>query len=565
MLLTVTPLADVGPPSPAPPPTAPKPSKDNARLQRLLRKGAKRGGVQASPTMPPKSFRSTLSPVSEADLESSEPTAPKKLIPPPLNLPPRFQIKAVTHRVPSPYPKHRGFTFTVVEQQSLNQFLSSPQPRQTPSPRPPDANILDVQSQDHDMHPPCSPGGKEPPYCSQGSATPKTSTPTLSAMSHAPISNIRTTTVLSLPVTPQKSSGHLSPKIEETRNEGQSNKDIMITENGYQIQKSGHTGSAMTASCLSNDVAAELPTIVLTDQKGDTYKPGGCCSISPVVTPTTQTTLSPSPEDTNKKGPLCSGDVDIPHQMSTHDTGHKDTIQTPALRDTDVHSGSCTLPPGTTSISPSSELTALPKGQCTSIMGKHKVPGTEVLQPTIKAAVPEEMNLLKNPERARPPRRKPGGGWARLVKHLVVEPDEPTFPEQQKPGDKKEKAGENVGSATEVPQQSRSSRANKMWDALLYHMSTPSKVQDKPGSEAPPALPFLRSRLPLLLHRPRFDARKLKEAVSRPLRRVNAFFHRRTGDKPISTFNRTASGWSIRAEDAQQGDDVDKMEQKVKV
>lgn len=184
---------------------------------------------------------------------------------------------------------------------------------------------------------------------------------------------------------------------------------------------------------------------------------------------------------------------------------------------------------------------------------------------TAKYPDSEEGTLLKSPERTKPPRKKPGGGWARLMKHLVVEPDEPTFPEPQKTEGKEEKTEEAKGANTEAKPQSKGLRANKMWDALLYHISTSSKGQEKPASgegsttetasapaAAPSQFPFLRFRLPLLLHRPRFDARKLKEAASRPLRRVTSFFHRRITDKSSGTFNRTASGWSIKGDDAEQ-------------
>ncbi|XP_054426685.1 proline-rich protein 33 [Pteronotus mesoamericanus] len=67
-------LCPQGPPGP-PPPLLPKPGKDNLRLQRLLRKAARRNVAGARPSAPPGAFRASLSPVSEAS-HDQEPAAP---------------------------------------------------------------------------------------------------------------------------------------------------------------------------------------------------------------------------------------------------------------------------------------------------------------------------------------------------------------------------------------------------------------------------------------------------------------------------------------------------------
>lgn len=64
-----------GPPGP-PPPLLPKPGKDNVRLQRLLRKAARKKVVGGGPSAPPGAFRASLSPVSEAS-HDQETTAPR--------------------------------------------------------------------------------------------------------------------------------------------------------------------------------------------------------------------------------------------------------------------------------------------------------------------------------------------------------------------------------------------------------------------------------------------------------------------------------------------------------
>ncbi|KFZ63531.1 hypothetical protein N338_03416, partial [Podiceps cristatus] len=111
----------------SPPPTLPKPGKDNLRLQRLLKKAAKKNAVLASEQA--KSFRSSLSPVNEAspDLEHNEsaPPAetPKTAAPPSASLPAHLSVKPVTHRIPSPFRKSKPFTLKVTEQRRIAEHL----------------------------------------------------------------------------------------------------------------------------------------------------------------------------------------------------------------------------------------------------------------------------------------------------------------------------------------------------------------------------------------------------------------------------------------------------------
>ncbi|KFQ87723.1 hypothetical protein N337_10665, partial [Phoenicopterus ruber ruber] len=111
----------------SPPPTLPKPGKDNLRLQRLLKKAAKKNAVLASEQA--KSFRSSLSPVNEAspDLEHNEsaPPAetPETTAPSSTSLPTRLSVKPVTHRIPSPFRKSKPFTLKVTEQRRIAEHL----------------------------------------------------------------------------------------------------------------------------------------------------------------------------------------------------------------------------------------------------------------------------------------------------------------------------------------------------------------------------------------------------------------------------------------------------------
>ncbi|XP_077316850.1 proline-rich protein 33 [Lithobates pipiens] len=526
MLLTVTPLENPGPPSPVPPPIAPKPGKNNARLQRLLRKSAKKNGAQPLPTQSPKTFRSTLSPVTEGDIESLEPAAAQKNLPPPIILPPRFQIRGVTHRVPSPYPKH-SFTFTVPEQQSLNQYLSPSPTPDTPSPRPSGSSTHDSPflfpsggcTSDH---------GSLRANASPRPCTPRhvTFNPTHNTQSVAPL-----IIVSDLPIVAETEPRLDFPNKAETIRENQDNINVPNTESGNATlnsplpdqQRLINTSSCSTVSLEDNPVRLQVASATLVEIN----KTELCLTVA--ETSSNSSTLPLRPTEVNQ------------------------TI-------TAVHSTDGGLPlfaEVKTTRSPP-EVKSVPK------LVKTK-PAISETDATTSAKLPnsEKGNMLKSPERPKPPRKKPGG-WARLMKHLVVEPDEPKFPEPQKIEGKKEKTEEAKAADTETTQQSKGLRANKMWDALLYHMAASSKGQEKPasaeGSTPPDAasaptqsqFPFLRFRLPLLLHRPRFDARKLKEAAARPLRKVTAFFHRRITDKSTSTFNRTASGWSLKAEDVEQ-------------
>ncbi|XP_075437861.1 proline-rich protein 33 [Ascaphus truei] len=534
MLLTVTALADLGPvsPTPAPPPTAPKPPKHHARLQHLLRKAAKRSGVPPPPSQPPKSFRSTLSPVSEADLEGLEPAAYRPHLPPPLYLPPRFQIRPVIFHVASPYSKHHSFTFTVSEKQSLSQYLGSPVPPDTPAPHAPRTSTPDRLM-------PRPPGTTSPHPT--GATTTK---PTPPAVTPPPKYYVPATPVLKLPVIPQKSGGPLPLEVEMER---QLDTGVTNAEIGYCTPKPGDTGTARAPTPRSTETPRSFPTA----QEGATDKISGNCPPTLEMTPTLQPSLPPTFGDTDIRRLIspCPGGADTTSPILPPSSGAKDkTLSLTALRATDTASGTFPAPPEATPRSPCSGVTNTPRDLCSPTMGgsAHVIPVLEAAPLSLKEAASEEPSLLKSPERPRPPRKKPGKGWARLVKHLVVEPEEQKYPEQETP-----EGGEAAsGGATEAPLQSRGARANKMWDTLLYHMVTSTGGQEKPGSTAPLPLPFLRSRLPLLLNRPRFDARKLKEAASRPLRRVNAFFHRRPREQPASNFNRTASGWSIRGEEA---------------
>lgn len=138
MLLSVVsiPSAAGGPrpePSPGPPPPLlPKPGKDNQRLQKLLRKAARKKMVGTTPTSPG-AFRTSLSPVSEAshDLETTvlcPAEAPHTVAPLP-----RSPHTPIIHHVASPLQKST-FSFSLPQQRSLATHLKALPSLEAPAP-----------------------------------------------------------------------------------------------------------------------------------------------------------------------------------------------------------------------------------------------------------------------------------------------------------------------------------------------------------------------------------------------------------------------------------------------
>lgn len=166
-------------------------------------------------------------------------------------------------------------------------------------------------------------------------------------------------------------------------------------------------------------------------------------------------------------------------------------------------------------------------------------------------------------------------GWTRLKKHMVVEQEEPKFPETEDKsqvdvnGSSQKTAGDDELSADqcanqEVLMKQEGPKALKMWDALLFQMfSTKERIMrqihvnkkdsddKKSHKEHQADVPSFVNRLPVLLYSPRFDARKLKEAAERPLTKIAAVFERglikRKGQEDEQKdFNRKARGFASK-------------------
>ncbi|XP_078538867.1 proline-rich protein 33 [Lissotriton helveticus] len=538
----------------APPPLLPKPGKENIRLQKVLQKAAKKKNPPAASAQP-KAFRSTLSPVSEAgpDLEHYE----RSPHPPPtpetptflgLSLPPRFFIKPAVHHVASPYPQHRSFTFTVTEQRSLSECL-----RRTPSPRPPSPSVKPVIPplllQQPPKIRPTAPSLVPAPSSQAHFPRPipqivePVAPSNFTANLHTPVfdvtvQEVQVNVVQSLLPEPEslRASRAISECIQKAM--ARTKEDNIPSELGQTeaIQKSA---PLMTSpQTITNNTASKNPQEALL-----TLAPQNKPSSESVSGPTTtnvQPNIIKAPENNTTVLTTKTTELLTPTQQDTKSTQHERVVEV------DITTQKANT---TEQVPVSPDLSASSR------------PSTKV-EP-----------LLKTVEKVKPPRTKLSG-WSRLKKHLVVEPEVPQFPvpeseamqgkEEAVEEDKKEGKAVEDNSPVNKTSKPKESRANKMWDALLYQMSSPreeekqkeekeksseGKEQSSKKDEKPSF--FFRCRLPLLLYRPRFDARKLREAASRPLKKITTMFdlgrlNRKAPEEEAKDFNRTASGWQLK-------------------
>ncbi|XP_059369173.1 mucin-2 [Carassius carassius] len=196
-------------------------------------------------------------------------------------------------------------------------------------------------------------------------------------------------------------------------------------------------------------------------------------------------------------------------------------------------------------------------------------------QETLSEPTLDDQKKLNEPKGAQKPKglKAKLSGWTRLKKHMVVEPEAPSFPESEveknsqktdiKISGKDKSAGakeESLG-GQDVVKKKDDPRATKMWDAVLFHMfATKEKImkqihsnkteegEQKNIEKDGQLVPSFVHRLPILLYSPRFDARKLKEAAAKPLNKIATAFergllHRKQQGEEPKDFNRTAKGF----------------------
>ncbi|XP_048828153.1 neurofilament heavy polypeptide isoform X6 [Brienomyrus brachyistius] len=185
-------------------------------------------------------------------------------------------------------------------------------------------------------------------------------------------------------------------------------------------------------------------------------------------------------------------------------------------------------------------------------------------------SLPEGEVLLKTMLKTKGLKSKVSG-WSRLKKHMIVEPEEPKFPEaeseskkdveqQEKTDGQKKPTEPDAESDSQGETKSKDSpRAMKMWDAVLFQMFSTkenilqqidaNKSEEEKTVRNTQEIPSFAYRLPLLLYSPQFNARKLKEAASRPTTKILTVFElgligRKNQDEEPKDFNRTAKGFN---------------------
>lgn len=420
------------PPPGPPPPLLPKPGKDNQRLQKLLRKAARKKMVGTTPTQPG-AFRTSLSPVSEASHDLETTVQHPAEAPHTVALLPRSPHTPIIHHVVSPLQKST-FSFSLPQQRSLaTHFKASP--------------------------------SLEAPAL--GTARPPSGFAHLSA--------------------PTASGTH-------------------ITQVHIRLSPSSHTRTP------------ESPRMALDGDKNlctsSTHSLIPVAHIRPL--PTGVQAVSPGPEEPSVTRPLSSFQASV-----SREAGARVVVPiAPTYRS-----------PGP---SPYNPAPVAPQAEHLEELAPPR-PAMESKQISSlpRASGPSGLHSRPGPKVAPKPCLS---GWARLKKQMMEEPEEPTFPElKQSLEPTKQSLPAPVGL------QPPTSRASRMWDAVLYRMSLAESRRGQPvgtGNGGHPVACL--SRLPFLC-RPRFNARKLQEVV-RPPPTLHPIQELHSQPK---NFNRTAAGWKL--------------------
>uniref|UniRef100_A0A672TP81 Proline rich 33 n=1 Tax=Strigops habroptila TaxID=2489341 RepID=A0A672TP81_STRHB len=526
----------------SPPPTLPKPSKDNLQLQRLLKKAAKKNALRASEQT--KSFRSSLSPVNEAspDLEHNESTPPAETLETTAyastSLPTRLSIKTITHRVPSPFRKSKPFTLKVTEQRRIAEHLMLTNSPAMPLLHKPGAPETPQQPEGMDTHLP----SLHDPSIPVSPQPPPTSTP---SKERAPEATY---------ITKVHTYFHsVKPPRAKTATSNQ-------TQGTISHEDKRPSSPAPETSC-SEPHPRQVPTLLNGSKAMSTalepplLSAAGAEPLKQAPRPalTEDSLKAPSPKPT-----IADGHTDKPmtHGSDTKISGSERAPELPK-QDQDIQKP---LTP-TTPCMQARPATETPEQADSTSATSTDTKAEHVIQPQLTPSLPNTSPPLKAEptlsliEEPRPPGAN-ASGWHRLRKHLMVQPEAPSFPESEP-----EKLGQEGGSKEEEGNSSQAinqdcrlfkSKATRMWDAILYQMTVNKerKQQAEEKKLRKEESLFLPRRLPILLHKPRFDARKLKELATKPMTKItSAFevsrFRPKAAEEHTKSFNRTASGWSV--------------------
>ncbi|XP_074086890.1 proline-rich protein 33 isoform X2 [Macrotis lagotis] len=547
MLITVPMPHEPGSPYPPalPPPLLPKPAKDNLRLQKLLKKTAKKKASLT--TLQTSAFRASLSPVSEASHDQdagpqpwtetpravaplappappslpaphapptslaphAPPTLPAPLAPsdPPrplaLPTPPRVLVpttrspyKPIIQHVSSPLQK-KTFTFNLTEQRSLAEHFRMTTPQfGGPGPDTPKAlgSFVPVSAPREATHvsrihihvqPVLSPQSPDPATHVSWGPEPqeRPGDHEQEVATPQPVAPHQPSPMLQIPV------AHIQP----------------LTPN---VQATNHCPEPPSSARLSPSGEAAAPKQVITKivvPIAPTYRSPGPSQHSPLPrAPSTKAEPPPVPPKPNTVYPKFASASDTKQQS-----------------------------PGP--LSPSRAFSPETPSK----------PLVTVLSPT-----PSGEGAKEAPT---PIPKTRFSGWTRLKKQLIVAPEAPPFPEPEGAEAQPEQAGGGSREPATIPATPRPpvSRATRMWDAVLYRMSVAkggNQLEDtKEGSRALPGGLLGRGNFLPFLYRPRFDARKLREMATQPPPQINSVsgVSLRPSIAP-KNFNRTAACWRLK-------------------
>ncbi|XP_069713927.1 proline-rich protein 33 isoform X2 [Phaenicophaeus curvirostris] len=538
MLITVSSSVQPAPihHHPSPPPTLPKPGKDNLRLQRLLKKAAKKNAILSSEQS--KSFRSSLSPVNEAssDLEHNE-SAPQAETPettarPSSSLPARLSIKPVTHRMPSPIRKSKPFTLKVTEQRRIAEHLMLTTSPALPLLHKPGAP--ETEGTEPHLPSPRNPSISIFPQPLPSSTASKESAPEVTYVTkmHTYFHTVK----------PPRAKTPTSNKTQAT-----------ISQEDKRLP----SPTAETESC-SEPSPGQIPTSLDDSKATSPTQDPPLLSAAEAEPPNQVHMPAPTEESIKATSPKPStsnahADKPMTHESDMEISG-SESVPELAKQDGDI-------------LKPASSSTpwrqAHPEPATPAQADSTGAPfidtkAEHVIQPQLTPSLPNISSPKAEPALSSVEARPPGanaGGWHRLRKHLMVQPEAPSFPQTDP-----EKLGQVEGSKEKdssqaiISQDNRlfKSRATRMWDAILYQLTVnKERKQETEEKKLQKEESFLLPRrLPILLHKPRFDARKLKELAAKPMTKITTVFEvsrfrPKVTEEQTKSFNRTASGWPV--------------------
>ncbi|XP_058295066.1 proline-rich protein 33 [Hylobates moloch] len=453
-----------GTPGP-PPPLLPKPGKDNLRLQKLLRKATRKKMMGGTHLTPPRAFRTSLSPVSEAshDQEVTAPHAAEGLhpaeapclpeAPRPAEAPgtvaalPHSPHSPITHHVASPLQKST-FSIGLTQRRILAAQFKATGPQvvaPAPEPAPPPRGFVPVS---------------------------------------APVA-----------------------------------RGTHITQVHIQLALSPHSGTP--------EPPRTAPEGGSNSQDGDaTPSPSRAQPLVPVAhirpLPTAAQAVSPWPEEPPVPRPPPGFQALVPREASAR------VVVPIAPTCRSLESSPHSLAP----VGPSGEHLEEP------LMAGPATEAEQVSSPAWASSPtpPSGPHPCPVPKVAPKPRLS---GWTWLKKQLLEEAPEPPGPRQSLEPEVPAPIEQEVP-APAVPR-APTSRASRMWDAVLYRMSVAEARGRLAGPSGGEHTPAGLTRLPFL-YRPRFNARKLQEAT-RPPPTVRSILELNPQPK---NFNRTATGWRLQ-------------------